>query len=443
MGRERQSVHAKEDSLFAEGEALFGRGGPRHGLPVREAVSGEGVSSTPDGKLGTDSERVRASSAAHQPRRDDASPADALAEANRPCPECGASLAWSAAKQALACPYCGTVVPWPVAAEGDESGREAAGTGEQDLEAALRDPANVRDWGHDRREVKCQSCHAISVFVDGKVASRCDFCGSPAIVPHEQLQDAIVPQSVLPFRISQEQVRDLIKKWYGSRWFAPNKLKSAALTDSLHGVYLPYWTFDAKTHAVWRAEAGHHYYENQQVRGPDGKLQWQQVQKVRWVPASGQVQHFFDDELVPGTVGVQAPLLRRVEPFPTTTDLKPYSSEYVRGWTVERYQIDLRQASQIGQQQMADKLRALCAARVPGDTQRNLVVQATWQGRTFKHVLVPVWLVHYRFGSKLYQLVVNGYTGQVAGEQPYSWIKIALAVLGLLLLFAAMAYSQR
>ncbi|MDO4683230.1 MAG: zinc ribbon domain-containing protein [Lautropia sp.] len=365
------------------------------------------------------------------------------AEARRPCPECGGPLEWSAPRQALACPYCGTVVPWGTSAEGAAPDGAAPDTGEQDLEAALRHPANVRDWGHDRREVKCQSCHAISVFVDGKVASRCDFCGSPAIVPHEAMQDAIVPQSVLPFRIDQQEVRDLIRKWYGSRWFAPNRLKTAALTDTLHGVYLPYWTFDAQAHAVWRAEAGHYYQEMERVRGPDGQQQWRQVQKVRWVPAYGQVQHFFDDELVPGTVGVQAPLLKRIEPFPTTTDLKPYSPEYVRGWTVERYQIDLRRASQIGERQMDDRLRALCASRVPGDTQRNLVVDATLTGRTFKHVLVPVWVVHYRFGAKRYQLVVNGYTGQVAGEQPYSWIKIALAVLGLLLLFAAMAYSQR
>lgn len=61
---------------------------------------------------------------------------------------------------------------------------------------------------------------------------------------------------------------------------------------------------------------------------------------ARWESASGQLQHFFDDALVPGTVGVQPDLLCQVEPFPTTTDLKPYTPESVRGWTVERYQVD-------------------------------------------------------------------------------------------------------
>ncbi|EEF24396.1 conserved hypothetical protein, partial [Ricinus communis] len=92
---------------------------------------------------------------------------------------------------------------------------------------------------------------------------------------------------------------------------------SAALTDTLHGVYLPYWTFDAHASADC-----------------NGNVQTRQVRHVRWEPASGSLAHFFDDELVPGTVGVHANLLRQVEPFPTTTDLKPYTPEFVRGWTV-------------------------------------------------------------------------------------------------------------
>ena len=38
--------------------------------------------------------------------------------------------------------------------------------------------------------------------------------------------------------------------------FAPNLLKKAALTDKVHGFYLPYWTFDAQANCPWTAEAG-------------------------------------------------------------------------------------------------------------------------------------------------------------------------------------------
>lgn len=358
-----------------------------------------------------------------------------------PCPECGGDLQWNAARQSLVCPYCGTVVPW---SEAPQAG-PGAGVVEQDLQAALKDPATGRGWGDGgaRREVQCQSCQAISVFVDGKVAKRCDFCGSPSIIAHESSSDAITPQSVLPFKVSDGQVRERIRQWYGSRWFAPNKLKSAALTDTLHGVYLPYWTFDAQVSARWQADAGHYYYESESFRNANGQTQTRQVQRVRWVPAAGSLNHRFDDELVPGTAGVHAKLLRQVEPFPTLTDLKAYSPEFVRGWTVERYQIDLHKAEKINQHAMTQHMQVLCGQQVPGDTFRNLQVDAQYQGRTFKHILVPVWLVSYTYGARHFQVVANGYTGAIAGEQPYSWVKIALAVLAvLLLIFLAAALNQ-
>jgi hypothetical protein len=149
---------------------------------------------------------------------------------------------------------------------------------------------------------------------------------------------------------------------------------------------------------------------------------------VRWYPSSGSAEHFFDDDLVPGTVGVRMDLLRKVEPFPTE-HLSPYDPAFVRGWTVERYQVDLRQASDINHGQMDQKMRSLCEQQVPGDTHRDLQVETQYVERTFKHILVPVWLVTYTFGSKSFQTVVNGYTGRIAGDRPVSWVKVFLYVV--------------
>lgn len=354
----------------------------------------------------------------------------------RPCSECGANLEWNPRKQALVCPYCGTRAEWQNAEA--EFGNDIV---EIDLEKALREPAiTSKNWGAERKEVKCQNCHAVSVFVGNRVAQRCDFCGSPAIVAHTELGDAITPRSILPFKISEGQIRELIKKWYRTRWFAPNRLKNAALTDTLHGIYLPYWTFDAHVDASWTAEAGYEYDESEQYRDSNGNLQTRYVIRNGWEPASGRLRHFFDDELVPGSSGVHQKLLREIEPFPTKTDLKPYSPEYVRGWTVERYQVDLPTAAAQSHRQMESKLREMCIKEIPGDTYRNLQIDSSYKGRTFKHILVPVWLVSYTYGSKTFQIVANGYTGQIAGEQPYSWIKIFFASLAALIVLAIMLY---
>lgn len=356
-----------------------------------------------------------------------------------PCPECGGDAEWNAAKQALVCPYCGTILPW-------RGGEDPMGASivEHDLEKALSVVDDEsRGFREEKKSVRCESCRAISVFDPDRAAQRCDFCGSPSIVAVDDLRDPVTPESLLPAVIPETRVRDQLHEWYRSRWWAPNKLRRAALTDTVHGIFLPYWTFDAHVDADWTAESGYYYYVTEQYRDANGRLQSRQVRKTRWETSAGSLSHFFDDDAVPGTVGVHSVLLRKVEPFPTLTDLKPYDPAYVRGWTVERYQVDLRQAAETSRQQMESVVYQLCEREVPGDTHRNLQVRSDFSGRTFKHILVPVWLVTYSYGAKSFQVVVNGHTGKMAGEHPLSWVKITLAVLAVLIVVIAFIILSR
>ncbi len=353
------------------------------------------------------------------------------------CPACGAEAQWNPAKKALVCPFCGTTSEMELPAVGGP-------IKENDLAAALNNIGDEeRGWDAEKKSVKCQSCQAISVFDPARVAQRCDFCGSSALVPYDQIKAPIRPESLLEFKVPETKVRESIREWYGSRFWAPNALKSRALTDTVHGIYLPYWTFDAQVHADWTAQAGYHYYETERYTDAQGNNQTRQVQKTRWTPASGSIERFFDDELVPASKGVQADLLQEIEPFPTATDLKPYDSAFLSGWVVEQYQIDLLAAAQHSRQTMENKTRQLCASEVPGDTHRNLNVDSNFYDQTFKHILVPVWLLSYTYGTTSYQVVINGYTGAIAGKHPLSWGKIALAVLlaliviGFLFLFSS------
>ena len=362
---------------------------------------------------------------------------DVTARQRFDCPACGGAAEWSPAKQALVCPFCGTVSPMqpPAASEG--------AVRELDLAEALAAiPESEHGWQIATRSVKCQSCQAISVFKPERVAQTCDFCGSPALVPYDEIKAPISPESVLPFKLSQSDVREKVHAWYRSRWFAPNRFKSRAFTDTIHGVYLPYWTFDAQVAAEWTAEAGHYYYTTETYRDSNGNSQTRQVQHTRWEYASGALEHFFDDELVAASRGVPANLLRKLEPFPTK-ELAPYDPGYVSGWVVEQYQIDLVAAASASRAEMDGKLREMCAAEVPGDTQRNLQVMADYSGQTFKHVLLPIWLLSYQYGGKAYRIAANGVTGTIAGKYPKSWIKIAFLVLAILLaLLIVLALSQ-
>jgi hypothetical protein len=345
------------------------------------------------------------------------------------CPACGAQAVWTPSKKALICPYCST-----------ESAAELQGdgtlVGESDLAEALRAlPDEKRGWAAERKTVKCQSCQAISVFDEKRVAQACDFCGSPALMNMDDVQSPIRPGSQLPFQVSESTVRETIRQWYGSHFWARSDVGDKALTDTLHGIYLPYWTFDAHVECPWEAEAGYHYYTTDDKGNRE--------QHTRWEYASGHVSQFHDDLLVPASKGVHAALLAELEPFPTTTALLPYDPGYLTGWVVEQYQIDLIEAAQNSRSRMTEIVRQECSNQVPGDTQRGLRIAPTFSAQTFKHTLLPVWLLTYTYGSKNYQVAVNGATGKIAGEYPLSWVKITIAViLGLILLAILMQYSQ-
>ena len=355
--------------------------------------------------------------------------ADVTAQQKFSCPSCGGEAQWNPSKQALVCAYCGTVSPATL-------DMATGGVQEHDLAVALRSiPDELRGWQAEKASVKCQSCQAISVFDPSRASQRCEFCGSTALIPFEQTKAPIKPESLLPFKLSEPQVREAIRAWYGSRWFAPDALKSSALTDTVKGIYLPYWTFDAQVAAQWTAESGYHYYETESYTDGDGKSQSRQVQRTRWEFSSGALSHFFDDALVPASVGVPSELLRKIEPFPTQ-ELVGYDPGFLSGWVVEQYQINLVAAAQNARELMDREITQMCAQEVPGDTHRNLQVDSDYSAQTFKHILVPVWLLTYNFGTSTFQVVVNGITGSIAGKHPLSWIKITLAVLAALIAIA-------
>jgi len=336
------------------------------------------------------------------------------------CPACGAEATWNPGKRALTCAFCGTESASELKVEGDII--------EHDLKQTLAS-LKGRESGFVREaiEVKCRSCQAISSFEPNRVAQNCEFCGSASLVPYEDVNEVIRPESLLPMKVSESKVREDIRRWYGSRWFAPNALGEKAMTDTLRGLYVPYWTFDARVHAVWTADSGTYYYTTETYT-ENGRRRTRRVQHTRWSPASGELDHFFDDELICGSRGVHPRLLRAVEPFPTR-EAMPYDPGYLAGFVVERYQIDLGAASQTSRSSMERQTEVLCGRQVPGDTHRNLETRQEYSAQTFKHVLAPLWLLTYVYRGKPFQVVVNGHTGKIAGERPWSWVKIALAAL--------------
>jgi hypothetical protein len=153
-----------------------------------------------------------------------------------------------------------------------------------------------------------------------------------------------------------------------------------------------------------------------------------QVQHTRWKPARGRRKDHFDDVLVCASRGVKEDLAAKLCTF-DTKQLVPYSPGYLYGWRAEAYAVDLPGAWAKGQEAIRAQQEQKCAGDIGGDTHRNLEVQNTFRKETFKHVLLPLFVLAYRYNGRPYQVLVNGQTGEVVGKAPLSvWKVMALVI---------------
>jgi len=351
-----------------------------------------------------------------------------------PCTACGADLLYEPKDGFLTCPYCCHKEAIPACAEQVE---------ERSFEQYLQiRPEQLEQLAANALEVNCQSCGATVTFTPPEVARQCDFCGVQIVAQAKSADPILAPGGVLPFRITHQDANAGLRKWLQSRWFAPNALKQFAQPTAISGVYLPFWTYDTNTTSYYTGERGEHYYvtETYYTTDSNGKQvqQTRQVQHTRWYPASGSVSRWFDDVLVAASVSLALKRIEALEPW-DLAELRPYDPAFLSGFKAQRYQVDLAQGFERVKQVAAGVIHGDVCSDIGGDEQRVHNISTSYSGITFKHLLLPVYAGAYRFNQKVYQIVVNGRTGEIQGDRPYSVWKILLLVAGLLLLVMIIA----
>ncbi len=336
-----------------------------------------------------------------------------------PCPQCGADYRFAPQQGKLVCDHCGHE-------EATEQGDRQAAISELDFKAALAEQLPAAEMVETRAST-CPNCAAHVVFEGDTHATECPFCATPVVVDtgtHRQIK----PRAVLPFQFEERAAHDAMNDWLGKLWFAPNGLKEYARKGrKMNGIYVPYWTYDADTKSRYQGERGTIYYVTETVMR-DGKREQRQVQKIRWSPASGRVKRWFDDVLVLASRALPKRYTDALEPWDLAA-LEPYTPEFLAGFQAEGYTVELQDGYDQARAHMDTVIRRDVAFDIGGDRQRIHQISTAVSDVTFKHILLPVWMAAYKYRGKSYRFVVNGQTGRVQGERPWSAWKIAAAVV--------------
>jgi len=355
----------------------------------------------------------------------------AASEQKKACINCGAELKYKPGTTSITCEYCGheeTIV------------QNQDGFKELELLPYLNEMGS-QSHSEEIMMLHCKNCGANQHIEENYKSLHCVYCTMPLIIEDAYKEDWILPGAVLPFKFNQKKSHQIFSKWVQGLWFAPNNLKKAALDpQNTKGLYLPYWTFDAQLYADYTGQRGDYYYVNVPYTATvNGKSvrRTRQERRTRWSPARGTINGFIDDTLIKASHQRKNPIPSKIAHW-NLKALEPFNPNFLSGFVTEKYTIPLKDGH-LSSNKEAEKIATSWARRdIGGDTQRVHGVDMSLSEETFKHILLPVYISAYRFNGKKYNFFVNGQTGIISGNRPYSFWKIFFFVVFIIIVIAVL-----
>ena len=340
-------------------------------------------------------------------------------ELKKACINCGAELKYKPGTTSITCEYCG---------HQEKISLETSKFEELELYPYLEQMGDQKN-SEEISMLHCKNCGANQHVEENYKSLHCVYCSMPLILEDAKKEDWILPGAVLPFQIDQSKSFQIFQKWVGGLWWAPNKLKKASLDPQFtKGLYLPYWTFDAQLAADYKGERGEYYYVTESYTDSKGRSQTRRVQKTRWYPTSGHVSGFADDMLIKASKQRAGRVPSKIARW-DLKKLQPFNSAFLSGFVTEKYTIPLKEGHTTSKETAKQIAIGWAETKIGGDLQRVTSIQLTREKETFKHILLPVYVSAYRFNAKDYNFFINGETGALSGERPYSFWKIFFATL--------------
>lgn len=334
--------------------------------------------------------------------------------AQHKCPGCGAPLKFDPASGNLTCEHCGNVVEF----EKNENVEERAFEELVTFQTVPEGEATC---------FRCSNCGAVTVVPRSSIATSCPYCQSPLVL--EDVTGTFVkPNTIVPFEVTRRQAAYHLSAWRKKRLFAPMKFRKHVKEDAIQGVFVPAWTFDAKTTATYSGSVG--YHRTRTVRR-NGKTYTETY--TEWRHVSGVLDRDFDDITIQANRHVPSNYFFKLRPK-DQSKYKVYDDEYLAGYIAHHYSVDPFDAFDIAQHKMKDQVRNDVVVIHNADVEGNIDVNLHFHEKTFKYLLVPVYIASTKFKGKTYTQYVSGvnFGGKkpcrVEGKFPLSPWKVALAV---------------
>lgn len=332
------------------------------------------------------------------------------------CQACGGNMVFDPESQMLFCEHCGTKISF-------EKNREVS-------EIAIETAFSQTEVWSDTTVLKCENCGANIVVSREEVALNCPYCNTSHIKKTEDIC-GVKPNAIYPFLITKDNAESIAKTWVKSKLFAPRKFKKELCADKLNGIYQPCFTFDSQTSTTYVARLGKR--KTRTVKTKDG---YRTETYIVWYKYRGAISLLFDDIVITASENIRQHVVNRLMPFDSAS-ICVYEKKYLAGFLANHYDKDVRESWAEAKSIMDDKIKKAIVQKHNCDVVDYINTSTSHSKVTYKYVLLPIYVLCYKYKKKSYEINVNGSTGRVVGKAPVSPLKVLLTIGVAFLVFLA------
>ena len=343
------------------------------------------------------------------------------------CPNCSGAVKFDSSVQRLKCPSCDTEFDiealdeyqkdlaarknFQGAGDGDTIKTEGGGlvkiVASGFTQSNAGETLSESDLG-DLATGACPSCGAQLVGDKNTIAMVCPCCGNSQIVK-QRVAGLLKPEHVLPFQLEKKAATEALKKFYQGKKLLPNFFKEENRVNSIQGLYVPFWLFDAG--AKGRVD----YSATKTTSWSDSDYNYTRTDYYSVVREGGIG---FRKIPVDGSTKMNDDYMDAIEPF-DYSKIKDFHAGYLSGYIAEKYDVDAAASKERAAHRIQNSLESHFARTVRGYSSvrkehSNIVVEDS----KASYALLPVWVLNSKYQKQDYQFIMNGQSGLIVGRLP-------------------------
>ncbi len=336
------------------------------------------------------------------------------------CPSCAAPLEYDGRSLELTCGSCGnsfdpeTVIAVNQIEKQDERADR--------MRWQTEDHAFTPEELDQTKAYNCSSCGAQLFTEETTVATACAFCGSPSIIP-AQFTDETRPDRIIPFKIDKAQAEAMFRDYFKGRKLIPNLfLKGPNQIDEIRKLYVPYWLFgcDADARMTYRGTTVSTMRSGQYM-----------VTTTRHFLIHRAGTLGFSQLPVDASERIDNKISESIEPF-NTAEAIAFAPHTLSGAQANRADVDQDTCQERANTRVRTTTDSAFRRTVSGYA--SVVPQSSSiqiKNGTTVPALYPIWLITTKKEDKTYIFAINGQTGELTCNIPWSRAKFFGRMMGM------------